>query len=72
MKRKIKEIVVNTLAILALMAAASDGPYFPWPNLIGVTVLAVIVCRVWIRIRRKRFADLNLTRLHTAALKHPE
>jgi hypothetical protein len=41
--RKFKEIAVCVVGILALCMAMSDGPYFPWANLGGFTVLAVIV-----------------------------
>lgn len=43
MKKKLIEVSVATLAILSLAAAASDGPYFPWPNWIGIMILAIIV-----------------------------
>lgn len=44
--RKLMEIAVCVVALLAFAAAMSDGEYFPWANLAGITVLAVIVYAV--------------------------
>lgn len=38
-----KDFAVCALAVLCLAAAGSDGPYFPWPNIAGLAVMAVIV-----------------------------
>lgn len=38
-----KDFAVCALAVLCLAAAGSDGPYFPWPNITGLAVMAVIV-----------------------------
>ena len=32
-------------AVLAILVMGSDGPYFPWANLCGAGVLALIVWR---------------------------
>jgi predicted small lipoprotein YifL len=29
------------LFLLSLAAAASEGPYFPWPNVVGAVVLVM-------------------------------
>lgn len=44
--KKAKEILVATLAMLALCAMGSDGDYFPWPNVAGMTILAIITSRI--------------------------
>jgi len=38
-----KDFAVCALAVLCLAAAGSDGPYFPWPNIAGLAVMAIIV-----------------------------
>lgn len=30
------------LAVMGLMMAGSDGPYFPWPNLVGLLTMIII------------------------------
>jgi hypothetical protein len=43
MIRKIKEITVAMVSILAFMAVISESPYFPWSNFGGLLLMAVIV-----------------------------
>ncbi len=33
-----------TVTCVSLLVMGSDGPWFPWPNLAGACVLALIVC----------------------------
>lgn len=62
--KKILEVTAIALAILGLMAAASDGPYFPVPNIIGAIVLAAVaIGSGWARLKRP--AALNLMKLKT-------
>ena len=37
-----KDIIFAVLFILGLMLAGSDGVYFPWPNMAGVGMVAVV------------------------------
>lgn len=41
-RRRLKIYFTAWIAILALLVAGSENPYFPWPNVGGVMVLAVI------------------------------
>lgn len=41
-KKKLKEITAATMAILGICAAGSEGPYFPWANLVGLLVVFVV------------------------------
>jgi hypothetical protein len=42
MMKKLKEVAVASLAIMGLVLAGSDGPYFPWLNWFGVGILAAV------------------------------
>lgn len=37
-----KNFVIFALAMMCLAAAGSDGPYFPWPNIIGTVVFGIM------------------------------
>jgi cell shape-determining protein MreC len=42
MRKKLMETLIAIVAILALMVTISESEYFPWSNLAGLTVIAVI------------------------------
>ena len=57
---KIKQISVATVSIMAFLAVISESQYFPWSNIAGLMIMAVIVFVVqhveetsrWKRYRR--------------------
>jgi len=40
--KRVREIIVCFIAIIALMAAGSDGDFFPVPNIVGLLILAAL------------------------------
>lgn len=48
--------LIGMIAILAVMAAGSDGPGFPWLNIAGLVVICIIVAGVSWAEERKRCA----------------
>jgi hypothetical protein len=41
--KKVKTFIVATMAIMGLVIAGSDGPYFPEANLAGLLLVCLIV-----------------------------
>ncbi len=48
---QIKQFLACSLVVISLGAAGSEGPWFPYPNIIGTIVFAVIVFSIG-RVRR--------------------
>ena len=39
---EMKNIIMAILFVAGLLLAGSDGAYFPWPNMVGVAMIAVM------------------------------
>jgi hypothetical protein len=59
---KVQQTIVAIIAIIGLIMASSDGPYFPWINVAGLLIDCVIVgCIAWAEERKRWVAHSRIS-----------
>jgi hypothetical protein len=61
----IKDSIVCSIAIFALMIAGSDGPYFPWVNFAGIAILAILAAAAAYIEQRQKSASWKRRHLNS-------
>jgi hypothetical protein len=61
-RSKAAELIATLFGIIGLMMAASDGDWFPWPNLIGLLIVCIITkCTSWSDNSQNRIQHMRRT-----------